>query len=95
MVEDGRKASLQLPRGEEERPVDVRHELFELHLVEKSQAGELRAGNRVGCPLKHEASGPRCAPRQQRAVLERGVLLADPVLLGSVGRDEGRLLACH
>ena len=95
MVEDGRKASLQLPCREEERPVDVRHELFELHVVEKSQTGELRAGNRLGCPVKDEPSGPRCAPRQQRTVLERGVLQANPVLLGSVGGDEGRLFACH
>ena len=29
MIEDGREASLQLPRREEERPVDVRHQVFE------------------------------------------------------------------
>ena len=46
VIEDRREPALQLPRGEEERPVDERHEIFERH-VDAAAAEEPRDGNVV------------------------------------------------
>ena len=45
MIENRREAAFQLPRGEEERPVDVRHEVPERHIVEDPPARS-NVGNR-------------------------------------------------
>ena len=92
VIEDGGEASLQFPCGEEERPVDVRHEFLERHSVQQPRAGELRPRNRVAVPLEGQAVRPRRGPGKERALLERGVLLTDPLLFHAGGHDEVGLL---
>ena len=66
--EDRRKAPLQLPRGEEKRPVDERHELGQRHLVEHAPADEGRLGQRLVRPVDPQAVLRR-APRRARAAV--------------------------
>ena len=84
VLEDGGKAALEFPRGEEERPVDVGHDIFELYVVQHVRAGEGGRGNDVGSPVEprrltfaasHVISGRRS---------HRGVLLADAFLIGAI-----------
>jgi hypothetical protein len=91
MVQDGGEAPLQLPRREEERPVDVGKDVGQRH-VEHTSAGERGHGDRRRRPLEDEPVAPGVRPRQNRASLERRVLGPQMVLLDPVGRVELRSL---
>ena len=82
MVEDRREASLQLPRREEERPVDVRHELLERHVVEHAAADERR--RRAACSRAQSICSRLASAASYGSSgrsLARAVLLAQPLLL--------------
>ena len=73
ILEDGRVAALQLPGREEERPVDVRHQLREIdvHLPGADERGRRRVGEVQPLPV-----GPRLRVRQRRPLRPAGVLIA-------------------
>ena len=62
VIEDCGEASLQLPRREEEGPVDVRHEVVESHIVEQSDAGERRRGAPCRCSMSAVDDSPALPP---------------------------------
>ena len=70
MIEDRRESSLQLPRGEEERPVDERDDVFERHVVQQPRAGERRRRDRVRPPVE-SAAGWRAPPATSAAAATR------------------------
>src|SRR6185312_7866115 len=65
MLEDLRKASLELPRREEEGPVDVLDELLKRNL-DRAHAGEARRRQILGAPLDLQTIGLRLDERQHR-----------------------------
>ena len=75
VVEDGRHAALQLPRVEEERPVDERHQIGQRHL--HLAPSEERRHRHVGLrPVDLQAIRPRGGQRQQGLGLTAAVLRA-------------------
>ena len=86
MVEDGGEASLQLPRREEERPVDERHHVFEPHVVQQTRAGEdgvaiascrQSSRRRLAFAASHVSSGRRrTAPCCSRSAILLGAVRA-------------------
>ena len=81
MIEDGGEAALELPRGEEERPVDVGHDRLERH-VDEPAARERRDRHRRPRPVASQPVPRGVRPRQQRPPLQCGVLLTDAFLIG-------------
>ena len=80
VVEDRREPALQLPRGEEERPVDERHELLERRL-DDAPADEPGHRRSRACPSRSSGEFARaCVERQQRllAPLRRTARAARP-----------------
>ena len=82
VLEDPGERALQLPGAEEERPVDVRHQLGERHVVEHAPAEERR---RRRCRRRAQSSAQRLRARlrerQQR-------------LLAACGRAASRSSSC-
>jgi hypothetical protein len=81
MLEDRRVAPLQLPRGEEERPVDVIGELGEVDSLEIAPADEPRRRDLVIVPVVLEPVRTRLLEREQRLLLASRVLLPRGLLL--------------
>ena len=73
VVEDLRVPPLQLPRGEEERPVDEVAELGDRRFDDPG-AGERRRGHVLGTPLDRGPMLDRLAVGEQRRLLAFGVL---------------------
>ena len=88
VIENRREASLQLPRREEERPVDERHQRLERHRRQHAAAGERGRRRRPARPIDLEALGLRRVVREQRPLFARAVLLAQPLLQLVIGVDE-------
>ena len=81
VIEDRRKAPLQLPRREEERPVDERRQLLERHVAKLAAADERRrrrAASRAQSIFSRFASA--VVVRQQRPLFARAVLVAQLLL---------------
>src|SRR5262249_51756076 len=81
LVEELRVLPLQLPRVEEELPVDVFAQRLELGL-HHAHAGELR--RRQVAELEPRAVRARLLDRAQRLALLRGVQVAEPLLVEAV-----------
>ena len=67
MIENRREPPLQLPRGEEERPVDERHEIGERHILERATPDERGHRQRRGCPVDPQPVPQRRARRAAAA----------------------------
>ena len=89
VVEDRRKAALQLPRVEEERPVDVRTELGDGRLHDP-RAGEGRHGEVVRVPDDRRAALAGRPEREERPTLALGVERAQSLLLDAILAVERR-----
>ena len=83
MVEDLGVAALQLPRGEEERPVDVGAELGQVGF-DDAGAGERRLGQVLLPPDDRRSALGRDPVGQERLGLALGVELPEPVLVLAV-----------
>ena len=92
MIEDPREPSLELPRGEKERPVDVGDEVLQPHIIQDVGAGEARRRHVLATPVESRAIRLRRWPGEQRPSFERGVLSNDGFLLDAVGRVKGGLV---
>ena len=91
VIENRGKASLQLPRGKEQRPIDERGDLLERH-VHQPRAREARRGYDVRTPGSQRPVRQSRLVGEERPTLERAVLLADLFLLLAVRAVEGGLL---
>jgi hypothetical protein len=73
VVEDRRVAPLQLPRGEEERPVDVLRDLGQRRVGDHAPAGERRRRELAGAEGQHRAPRARVGERQGRPLVARSM----------------------
>ena len=90
MLEDLREGSLQLPRREEERPIDEGPHGGDGGL-ERSHTGEGGDGEVRGPPVDRFSSLERDPVGEKRRSLPLGVLFAEPVLKRPVLLVEPRL----
>ena len=90
MLEDRREAPLQLPRREEERPVDELRDVRERHVVQVAAADEPGRRDDVVVPVGLQPVRARLLVGQQRLLAPRRVLLADLRLRRAIGRVERR-----
>ena len=87
VIEDLREPSLQLPRGEEEGPIDEPAEGLERRL-DDAEAREGRRGDVAGAPVDRGAVRDRQSVGEERRPLPLGVLGTEPVLeLEVLGRQ--------
>ena len=90
VVENGREAPLELPGGEEERPVDVGRQLVEPHL-DGAPAGERRRRHVGLPPVGAQGIGRRLGIGAHGATRAGRELLPEHRLVGAVGLVERRL----
>ena len=90
IVEDGREAALELPRGEEERPVDVGRQLVERNVDGAPPRERRRRYVRVP-PLRAQSVGRGVGVGAQGAPAAGRELLPEHLLVGAVGLVERRL----
>ena len=91
VVEDRRELALELPRREEERPVDERDERLDRHVGELARAQERGRGEVGGIDREREAVRARRVEREQRPLAPPLVDEAQPLLLLAVGGVERAL----
>ena len=95
MIQDRREAPLQLPRGEEERPVDELRDLREIHFLQITAAEERRRGDDVLVPVVLQPVRARLLDGEERLLLAPGVLLraCSPASRGSARSNSPALVA--
>ena len=76
MIENRGEASLQLPGGKEERPIDVGNEVGERNIAEHAAADERRIGKRLPRPVDCQTIRERRLVGKQRPLAARAVLFA-------------------
>ena len=83
VVEHSGEPSAQLPRVEEERPVDIRHQVRQRDVIQDSCTRELGDGDVIGAPRDRRALGPCVGELEHGARRLAGMHLAKLVLLGA------------
>ena len=98
VIENRRKTSLQFPRREEERPVDVGNELLERHVASTRRPRNAGVGERLAgpvdlepirrAPLRRAAAAARAGRRAARAAASaaRGCRVRTPAARSSLSR---------
>ena len=87
VIENRGESAFEFPRGEEERPVDERHQLFDPLIADDAFADKPRRGHVERIPVGSQMVRARLGNRQQLLLAARAVLRAQLLLVG--------LRSCH
>src|SRR5262245_35271393 len=92
MLQDLRESSLQLPRHEEECPVDIRGDLAQRHLNHQATPRKRRLGNVSWTPFDLQSSGKSRVVRDKSALTPSPEDRAQALMLIAVRLIEGLTL---